>query len=65
MEAESTPDKLFLPAERFEKLRKAMPTNLHPTLIFLYTTGCRFGAAEAIQWSWVNLDEGLVEIPAV
>lgn len=63
MDAESKPDKLFLPPERFEKLRKAMPKNLHPLLLFLYTTGCRFGAATQIVWEWMNLNQGVVEIP--
>jgi integrase len=63
MDAESRPDKLFLPPKRFDKLRRAMPKNLHPLLLFLYTTGCRFGAATQILWAWVNLRQGVVEIP--
>jgi hypothetical protein len=40
MDAESRPDKLFLPAERFEKLRKAMPSNLRKRPIPTVCTEC-------------------------
>ena len=64
MGKESEPRKGFVEREQFTNLRNAMPENLRPLLTFLYTTGCRFGAATRIQWSWVNLESATIELPA-
>jgi integrase len=64
MSKESEARKGFIEREQFVSLRNAMPENLRPLLTFLYTTGCRFGAATCIQWSWVNLESATIELPA-
>lgn len=53
----------FLKPDGFVKLRNAMPENLHPLVTFLYTTGCRIGAAKKIIWDWADLQEGVIELP--
>jgi integrase len=53
----------FLKPEQFVKLRNAMPEHLHPLITFLYTVGCRIGAAKKIVWDWVDLQEEVIEIP--
>ena len=64
MAQESKPRKGFVEKEQFTTLRDKFPENLRPTVTFLYTTGCRFGAAKSIQWSWVNLENATIELPA-
>jgi integrase len=53
----------FIKPDQFVKLRTAMPKHLHPLVTFLYTTGCRTGAAKKIIWDWVDLREEVIEIP--
>jgi integrase len=53
----------FVKPDQFVKLRTAMPKHLHPLVTFLYTTGCRTGAAKKIVWNWVDLREEVIEIP--
>jgi integrase len=53
----------FVEPARFNELRNAMPAELRPLTTFLYTTGCRVGAAKQILWSWVDLDEAIISIP--
>jgi integrase len=48
----------FVEDDVFEKLRKALPEKLHPLMLFLYTTGCRVGAAKAIGWSQIEDGDG-------
>ncbi len=64
MDAESVPRQGFLTPERFAKLRKAMPKILQPALVFLYTTGCRFGVVSEIQWDWISIKDRIVAIPS-
>jgi integrase len=54
----------FVQPAQFNELLDAMPKELHPFVTFLYTTGCRVGAAKQILWSWIDLDEEIIEIPA-
>ena len=53
----------FLKPEQFAELRNAMPERLRPLVTFLYTVGCRIGAAKKIIWGWVDLKEQVIEIP--
>jgi len=57
----------FVEDDVFNKVRKALPKNLHPLLLFLYTTGCRVGAAKAIKWSQIEERDGkmYVRLPSV
>jgi integrase len=53
---------LITPAE-FAKVQAALPEHLRPLFIFMYSTGCRLGAAQAITWSMVNRDATEINIP--
>src|SRR5258706_2129315 len=64
MEKESKPRKGFVERPEFEQLRDTLPEHLHPLVTFLYESGCRYGAATEIMWEWVNLEAGIIEIPA-
>jgi integrase len=59
---ESDPREGFLYLEEFEKLRAAMPENLHPIVTYMYSTGCRVGAAKAIEWPQIIFDGDKVEV---
>jgi integrase len=62
MLTESDPREGFLYPEDFTKLRAAMPENLHPLMTYLYSTGCRVGAARAIEWHQIIFDGDKVEV---
>lgn len=64
MEEESPARQGFVEQKDFQMLRDALPEALRPFVTFLYTTGCRTGAAKKIVWQWVQLDEGIIELPA-
>ena len=49
-------------ARLFESAREHAP-ELVGVLLFLANTGCRKGEALAAEWSWVDLDAGLIRIP--
>jgi hypothetical protein len=57
MSPESKARKGFVDKEQFTTLREKMPENLRPLLTFLYTTGCRFGAATSIELELGGLAE--------
>ncbi len=59
---DSKPRKGFVEVEDFEKLRAAIPEHIHPTLTFLYYTGCRTGATKNITWAMVARDCSEIEI---
>jgi integrase len=40
-----------------------MPNHLKPYAVFLYEDVSRTTAAKDIRWSWVDLKEGIIEIP--
>jgi integrase len=42
---------------------RAASPDLLPLLLFLVNTGCRKGEAIAAEWSWMDLDAGMVRIP--
>lgn len=63
MDKESKARKGFVKRLQFEQLRDELPENLRPFVTFLYETGCRTGAAEMVIWPWVNLEEGIIELP--
>ena len=54
--SDSKPRERFLEIQDFDKFVAAFPDNLQPSVIFLYYTGCRSGAAEKITWGMVNND---------
>ena len=64
LEEESPARTGFVEQADFQKVRDALPEGLRPFVTFLYQTGCRTGAAKKIVWQWVNLDEGIIELPA-
>jgi integrase len=49
-------------ARLFDSCREHAP-ELLGVLLFLANTGCRKGEALAAEWSWVDLDAGLIRIP--
>ncbi len=51
------PRKGFIDPKEFEKLLAALPENLRPLMSFVYTTGCRVGAAQKISWDMVERDD--------
>jgi len=53
----------FVTPVKFRDLLDAMPENLRPATLFFFETGCRQGARKKIIWSWVKLDEGVIDIP--
>lgn len=53
----------FVTPEKFNKLMSHMPNHLKPYTLFLYEDASRTGAAAEIRWTWVDLKEGVVEIP--
>ncbi|HTZ48760.1 MAG TPA: site-specific integrase, partial [Verrucomicrobiae bacterium] len=57
----------FVEDPEFKKIRKALPKKLHPLMLFLYTTGCRVGAAKAIRWNQIEERAGkmYVRLPEV
>lgn len=59
---ESDPREGFLYPDEFDKLRAAMPDNLKPIFTYLYFTGCRVGAAKAVDWSQIVIDADKVEV---
>jgi len=64
MQKESPARTGFVERPAFEKLRAAMPVNLHPALTFAYETGCRIGVLDRIVWEWVDLDRKEIRIPS-
>jgi integrase len=48
----------------FNKLLTHIPAYLRPLMIFLYTTGCRIGAAAQITWDMVSKDGRSIMLPA-
>jgi integrase len=53
----------FVTPEQFHKLMSEMPSHLKPYALFLYEDVSRTTAAKDIRWSWVDLKEGIIEIP--
>jgi integrase len=53
----------FVTPERFGKLISKMKSRLKPYTLFLYEDVSRTTAAKDIRWSWVDLKEGIIEIP--
>jgi integrase len=54
----------FLEVEDFKFLLTHLPARLHPLMAFLYTTGCRIGAAAQITWDMVSADARKMHLPA-
>ena len=46
----------FVEAKQFRELLKHLPAHVHPLMVFLFTTGCRIGAAVSITWDTVSTD---------
>jgi integrase len=53
----------FVTPEQFNKLMSKMPSHLKPYALFLYEDVSRTTAAKDIRWPWVDLKEGIIEIP--
>ena len=53
----------FVTPEQFHKLMPQMPSHLKPYTLFLYEDVSRTTAAKNIRWPWVDLREGIIEIP--
>jgi integrase len=53
----------FVTPEQFGKLMSKMPNHLKPYALFLYEDVGRTTAAKDTRWPWVDLREGIVEIP--
>lgn len=52
----------FLPDESFRKLFNAMPSRLQTMPLLLYSTGCRVGEGEKIEWSAVDLEAAKITL---
>jgi integrase len=57
----------FVEDAEYKKIRKALPKDLHPLLLFLYTTGCRVTVARRIAWSQIeeHKEKMYVRLPGV
>ena len=53
----------FVTPEQFDKLMSKLPSDLKPYALFLYEDVSRTTAAKDIRWPWVDLKEGIIEIP--
>jgi integrase len=53
----------FVEPQQFRELLKHLAAHLHPLMVFLYTTGCRIGAAMKITWDMVSADWTKMFIP--
>lgn len=53
----------FVTPEQFDKLMSELPNHLKPYALFLYEDVSRTTAAKDIRWSWVDLKEGVTDIP--
>ena len=53
----------FVTPEQFGKLMSKLPNHLKPYALFLYEDVGRTTAAKDTRWPWVDLREGIVEIP--
>jgi integrase len=53
----------FIESEDFKKLLTHLSAYLRPLLIFLFTTGCRVGAAKLITWDMVSRDAKYFDLP--
>ncbi len=53
----------FVTPEQFGKLMSKLPNHLKPYALFLYEDVGRTAAAKGTRWPWVDLREGVVEIP--
>ncbi len=56
MPEESEPRKGFIDPEAFKTLLTALPEQIQTTVLFLYYSGCRSGAAKQITWGMVSSD---------
>lgn len=54
----------FVEAEDFKTLLTHVPVYLRPLILFLFTTGCRVGAAKEITWGMVSRDARSFMLPA-
>lgn len=52
----------FLERPQFEQLLSKLPTHLRPLITFLYYCGVRVGEAVQIEWSQVDLQQGLIRL---
>jgi integrase len=52
----------FLERPRFENLLSKLPLHLRPLITFLYYCGVRVGEAVQIEWSQVDLQQGLIRL---
>jgi integrase len=64
MPKDSDPAGKYITPEEFAKVKAALPGNLQAFFTFIYSTGCRLGAAQNIAWSMVSKDGSEIEIPA-
>jgi integrase len=53
----------FLEVAQFKVLLSHLPSRLHTLMIFLFTTGCRIGAASLITWDMVSPDGRGIDLP--
>ena len=52
----------FLPRDKFNELLGHIPKKTKPLIVFLYFCGVRLGEALQIEWSQLNLEEGLIRL---
>lgn len=48
----------------YSAARRVNSPSLIPLVVFMVNTGCRKGEATEAQWSWVDLDAGMLRIPS-
>jgi integrase len=55
----------FIETPQFKELLMLLPEHLHPLMAFLFTTGCRIGAALQITWDMLSADARFLTLPPV
>ncbi|MGA2814010.1 MAG: tyrosine-type recombinase/integrase [Candidatus Acidiferrum sp.] len=61
---DSEPHGTYITPEQFRVLLGHLPEDLRPLFTFLYSTGCRIGAAQRIDWSMLSGDCRVLTLPA-
>jgi integrase len=63
MPADSEAAGEYIAPEEFEKILSHLPADIQPFFSFMYTTGCRLGAAQKITWDMLNKEGDVLSLP--
>ncbi len=63
MPDDSDPAGQYIEPQEFAKVLTHLPENLQPFFKFMYSTGCRLGAAQKITWDMISKDCTKISLP--